>query len=127
VREGDDTATIVGRHNRDAVDVFPLGERLSAEENTTIGQVLRTGLVSLAVASAHARADLRASRARVMKARDEQRRKLERNLPTARRVRSAPAGRELSCASTLGLTAKSTGSSTSAPTTRRAARPIMAA
>jgi len=141
--EGDDTTTIVDRHNRDNVDVFPLGERLAAEENTTIGRVLRTGaparidhwgkvtgeiaetmlrvgyrstaaapivvagvlwgavaigsedpltpesetrlgafceLVSLAVASAQARADLRASRARVMKAGDEQRRKLERNL-----------------------------------------------
>jgi PAS domain S-box-containing protein len=141
--EGDDTATIVGRHNRDAIDLFPLGERLPAEENSTIGRVLRTGapariddwgnltgeiaetmlrvgyrstaaapivvagvlwgavaigsedplppesetrlgafceLVSLAVASAQARADLRSSRARVMKAGDEQRRKLERNL-----------------------------------------------
>jgi PAS domain S-box-containing protein len=141
--EGDDTATIVGRHNRDGVDAFPLGERLAADENTTIGRVLRTGapariddwgvrtgdiaetmvrigyrstvsapivvagilwgavaigsadalpphsetrlgafceLVSLAVASAQARADLRASRARIVKAGDEQRRKLERNL-----------------------------------------------
>ena len=37
-------------------------------------------LVSLAVASAQARADLRASRARLVKAGDEQRRRLERNL-----------------------------------------------
>jgi PAS domain S-box-containing protein len=37
-------------------------------------------LVSLAVASAQARQDLRASRARLVKAADEQRRKLERNL-----------------------------------------------
>src|SRR6185312_10701512 len=37
-------------------------------------------LVSLAVASAQARADLSASRARLVKAGDEQRRKLERNL-----------------------------------------------
>ena len=37
-------------------------------------------LVSLAVASAQARADLRASRARIVKAGDEQRRRLERNL-----------------------------------------------
>lgn len=37
-------------------------------------------LVSLAVASAQARAELRASRARVVKAGDEQRRRLERNL-----------------------------------------------
>ena len=41
--EGDDTATIVGRHNRDNVEIFPLGERLPAEENSTIGRVLRTG------------------------------------------------------------------------------------
>jgi PAS domain S-box-containing protein len=141
--EGDDTATIVGRHNRDDVDAFPLGERLPADEKTTIGLVLQTGaparidhwgdrtgeiaeimvrvgyqstvaapivvagilwgavaigsaddlppdsetrlgafceLVSLAVASAQARADLRASRARLVRAGDEQRRKLERNL-----------------------------------------------
>ena len=37
-------------------------------------------LVSLAVASAQARADLQASRARIVRAGDEQRRKLERNL-----------------------------------------------
>jgi PAS domain S-box-containing protein len=141
--EGDDTATVVGRHNRDDIDAFPLGERLPADENTTIGLVLMTGaparidhwgertgeiaeimvrvgyqstvaapivvagilwgavaigsaddlpadsetrlgafceLVSLAVASAQARADLRASRARLVRAGDEQRRKLERNL-----------------------------------------------
>jgi PAS domain S-box-containing protein len=141
--EGDDTATIVGRHNRDNVDVFAVGERLPVEKDTSIGRVLETGaptrtddwtnltgeiadamlrlgyrstaaapivvagilwgcvviaseealpqesetrlggfceLVSLAVASAQARADLRASRARIVKAGDEQRRKLERNL-----------------------------------------------
>jgi PAS domain S-box-containing protein len=141
--EGDDTATIVGRHNRDNADVFALGDRLPVEENTSIGRVLHTGapartddwtnlrgeiaeavlrlgyrstaaapivvagilwgcvviaseealppesearlgafceLVSLAVASAQAREDLRASRARIVKAGDEQRRKLERNL-----------------------------------------------
>jgi len=143
--EGDDTATIVGRHSRaeTAHDVFQLGMRLPATEDTGIGQVLRTGaparvhdyserpgeiadnmrqmsylssvsapivvagilwgavgiasaeplpvdtearlgafceLVSLAVASAQARADLSASRARLVKAGDEQRRKLERNL-----------------------------------------------
>jgi PAS domain S-box-containing protein len=143
--EGDDTATIVGRHSRagTAHDVFQLGMRLPASEDTGIGQVLRTGaparvhdyterpgeiadnmrqmryrssvsapivvagilwgavgiasaeplpvdtearlgafceLVSLAVASAQARADLSASRARLVKAGDEQRRKLERNL-----------------------------------------------
>jgi PAS domain S-box-containing protein len=143
--EGDDTATIVGRHSRaeTADDVFQLGMRLPASEDTGIGQVLMTGaparvhdyterpgeiadnmrqmsyrssvsapivvagilwgavgiasaeplpvdtearlgafceLVSLAVASAQARADLSASRARLVKAGDEQRRKLERNL-----------------------------------------------
>ena len=142
--EGDDTATIVGRHSRvEGGDVFTLGLRLPATEDTGIGQVLRTGsparihdyvektgeiadsmrqmsyrssvsapivvagiiwgavgiasaeplpadtearlgafceLVSLAVASAQAREDLSASRARLVKAGDEQRRKLERNL-----------------------------------------------
>ena len=141
--EGDDTATIVGRHNRDNIGAFQLGERLPVDENTTIGRVLYTGapariddwsglagdaaeadaadrlpldglrpiivagilwgavaiasaeplppesearlaafceLVSLAVASAQARDDLRSSRARIVKAGDEQRRKLERNL-----------------------------------------------
>ncbi len=141
--EGDDTATIVGRHNRDSIDTFALGDRVSATEETSIGRVLRSGepartddwselrgevadavvqsgyrstasapitvagitwgavaiasedplppdaekrlaafceLVSLAVASAQARQDLRASRARIVKAGDEQRRKLERNL-----------------------------------------------
>src|SRR6266550_835628 len=143
--EGDDTATIVGRHSRheETDDAFALGLRLPADEDTGIGQVLRTGaparihdyaersgeiadnmrvmnyrssvsapivvagiiwgavgiasaeplpvdtearlgafceLVSLAVASAQAREDLSASRARLVKAGDEQRRKLERNL-----------------------------------------------
>jgi PAS domain S-box-containing protein len=141
--EGDDTATIVGRHDRDNIGAFQLGERLAVDENTTIGRVLYTGapariddysglvgdlpklmlrigyrstvsapiivagilwgavaiasaeplppesearlaafceLVSLAVASAQARDDLRSSRARIVKAGDEQRRKLERNL-----------------------------------------------
>jgi PAS domain S-box-containing protein len=143
--EGDDTATIVGRHSRAGAndDAFKLGMRLPAREDSGIGQVLRTGaparihdykerpgeiadsmrlmsyrssvsapivvagilwgavgiasaeplpadtearlgafcqLVSLAVASAQARADLSASRARLVKAGDEQRRKLERNL-----------------------------------------------
>jgi PAS domain S-box-containing protein len=141
--ESDETATIVGRHNRDSIDVFRVGESLPAEAGSAVGQVLRTGtsarvddwggltgevadaifrtgyrstaaapivvagtlwgavaiasedplppesetrlgdfceLVSLAVASAQARADLIASRARLVKAGDEQRRKLERNL-----------------------------------------------
>jgi PAS domain S-box-containing protein len=141
--EGDDTATIVGRHSRAEADVFTLGLRLPATEDSGIGQVLRTGrparihdytdragpvaenmrvmgyrstvsapivvagilwgavgiasseplpadtearlgafceLVSLAVASAQAREDLSASRARLVKAGDGERRKLERNL-----------------------------------------------
>jgi PAS domain S-box-containing protein len=141
---GDGTATIVGRHNRDNVDVLQVGERLDAKESSAVGRVLRTGapariddwggvrgseiaeaifrvgyrssaaapivvagalwgavaitsedplpadtedrlgafceLVSLAVASAQARADLIASRARLVEAGDEQRRRLERNL-----------------------------------------------
>jgi PAS domain S-box-containing protein len=140
---GDETATIVGRHNRDNIDVFRVGERLPAQEDSAVGRVLRTGapariddwgsargtitdamfrvgyrcsaaapivvtgtlwgavsiasedplppdgenrlgafceLVSLAVASAQARADLVASRARLVEAGDEQRRRLERNL-----------------------------------------------
>jgi PAS domain S-box-containing protein len=141
--EGDLTATIVGRHNRDSIDVLRVGERLAAQDDSAVGRVLRTGaptriddwgglkgqiaetmfrtgyrstaaapivvagglwgavaiasedplspesedrlgafceLVSLAVASAQARADLMASRARLVVAGDEQRRRLERNL-----------------------------------------------
>jgi PAS domain S-box-containing protein len=141
--ESDETATIVGRHDRDGIDVFRVGESLPTVAGSAIGQVLRMGtsarvddwgglageladtmfatgyrstaaapiivagalwgavaiasedplppeaesrlsgfceLVSLAVASAQARADLIASRARLVKAGDEQRRKLERNL-----------------------------------------------
>ena len=141
--EGDDTATIVGRHNRDSIDVFRVGERLPPEAHSAVARVLKTGaparvddwggltgemadaifrvgyrstaavpivvagalwgavaiasedplradsedrlvafceLASLAVASAQARADLIASRARLVRAGDDQRRKLERNL-----------------------------------------------
>jgi PAS domain S-box-containing protein len=142
--EGDGTAAIVGRHNRDGIDVFRVGERLPATEESAIGRVLATGapariddwggrqagtiadamlrigyrstaaapivvggtlwgalaiasedplspdsenrlsafceLASLAVAGAQARADLIASRERLVKAGDEQRRRLERNL-----------------------------------------------
>jgi PAS domain S-box-containing protein len=141
--ESDQTATIVGRHNRDNIDVFPIGESLPAEERSAVGRVRRTGasarvddwggltgelaetmfrigyrstaaapilaagrlwgavaiasedplppetetrlgafceLASLAVASAQARADLIASRARLVRAGDDQRRRLERNL-----------------------------------------------
>ena len=141
--EIDGTATVLGRHNRDNIDVFRVGERIRADEDSALARVrhtaapariddwggltgevreamFRTGyrstaaapivvagalwgavaiasedplppdsenrlgafceLASLAVASAQARADLTASRARVVRAGDEQRRKLERNL-----------------------------------------------
>jgi PAS domain S-box-containing protein len=141
--EGDDTATIVGRCDRDNIGSFLLGERIAVDDTMTVGRVLNSGapariddytnlpgeipklmlrigyrstvaapivvagilwgavavasadilppesegrlgafceLVSLAVASAQARDDLRSSRARIVKAGDEQRRKLERNL-----------------------------------------------
>jgi PAS domain S-box-containing protein len=141
--EGDDTATVVGRHDRDEVGVFKVGDRIIADDKTAIGRARDTGLpariddyfsvssdvaktmiaagyrstvaapifvggmpwgavgvasseshspdsesrlaafcelVSVAVASAQAREDLSSSRARLVKAGDEQRRKLERNL-----------------------------------------------
>jgi PAS domain S-box-containing protein len=141
--EGDETATIVGRHNRDNINEFHVGERLPANEHSAVARVLSTGepariddwggltgeiaeaifrtgyrstaaapiivagalwgavaiasedplpsetenrlgafceLASLAVASAQARADLIASRRRLVKAGDDQRRRLERNL-----------------------------------------------
>jgi PAS domain S-box-containing protein len=141
--EGDDTATVVGRHNRDGIDPFPIGTRLYADESTSIGLARETGaparvedwgsargelaemlvrsgyrstvaapiivagtlwgavtiggaeplpptaevrlaafcdLVSLPVASAQAREDLQTSRARIVRAGDDQRRRLERNL-----------------------------------------------
>jgi signal transduction histidine kinase len=141
--EGDDTATVVGRHDRDKAGIFEIGSRILADENTAIGrardsklparindyfaidtevaQTMRTSgyrstvaapifvagvpwgalaiaagdtlpgdsearlmgfceLVSLAVASAQAREDLQSSRSRIVKAGDDQRRKLERNL-----------------------------------------------
>jgi PAS domain S-box-containing protein len=141
--EDDNTATVVGRHNRDNIDVYAIGERIPADEHSAVGRVRQTRgpvrvddwggitgptaeamyrsgyrstaaapivvagalwgavaianeetlppetehrldafceLVSLAVASAQARADLVASRARLVRAGDEQRRRLERNL-----------------------------------------------
>jgi PAS domain S-box-containing protein len=140
---GDGSAAIVGRHNRDSIDVSLVGQTLPADERSAVGRVRTTGapariddwgaltgelaetilrvgyrcsaaapilvagvlwgavaitsedplppdtetrlaafceLVSLAVASAQARADLVASRARLVQAGDEQRRRLERNL-----------------------------------------------
>ena len=141
--EGDGAATIVGRHNRDGINVFEVGERLPADAHSAIARVrsteaparvddwggltgevadaiFRVGyrstaavpivvagslwgavaiasedplppasedrlgafceLVSLAVASAQAREDLIASRRRLVRAGDDQRRRLERNL-----------------------------------------------
>jgi PAS domain S-box-containing protein len=158
--EDDQTPTIVGRHNRDSIDVFRIGERLPVDEHSAVGRVRATGaparvddwgrytgdvaetflrsgyrstaaapivvagtlwgavtiasedplpsetenrlgafceLVSLAVASAQARADLIASRRRLVKAGDEQRRRLERNLHDGAQQRF------VSVALTLGL------------------------
>ncbi len=141
--EGEGMAVIVGRHNRDGIDVFRVGDTMPPDEQSAVARVLATGagarvddwggregamaeamfqtgyrstaaapivvagalwgavgiasqnalppdsvgrlgafceLVSLAVASAQARADLIASRARLVQAGDEQRRRLERNL-----------------------------------------------
>jgi PAS domain S-box-containing protein len=142
--EDDDTATVVGRHNRDSAGVLQIGQRLATDATSSLGQVRRTGaaarvddwgtatrgatgetmfqfgyrstasapivvagalwgavaiasesplppdsenrlaafceIVSLGVASAQAREDLVASRARLVKAGDDQRRRLERNL-----------------------------------------------
>ena len=141
--EGDDTATVVGRYDRQEDPVFEVGVRILADDNTAIGRARDSGLparisdyfaidtdvakrmreagyrstvaapvfvggvpwgavaiaaserlpddsearlmalcelVSLAVASAQAREDLQSSRSRIVKAGDEQRRRLERNL-----------------------------------------------
>jgi PAS domain S-box-containing protein len=42
--EGDDTATVVGRHDRDGVGVFAVGDRIAADENTAIGRARDSGL-----------------------------------------------------------------------------------
>src|SRR4051794_19192289 len=42
--EGDDSATVVGRHDRDGVGVFAVGDRIFADENTAIGRARDTGL-----------------------------------------------------------------------------------
>src|SRR2546421_4345799 len=41
--EGDDTATVVGRHDRNNVGAFSLGERIPVDETMTVGRVLYTG------------------------------------------------------------------------------------
>jgi PAS domain S-box-containing protein len=141
--EDDGSSIVVGRHNRDGIGAYRIGERLAADEHSAVGRVRATGapvrvddwggitgptaeamyrsgyrstaaapivvagalwgvvaianeatlppeienrlgafceLASLAVASAQAREDLIASRARLVRAGDEQRRRLERNL-----------------------------------------------
>jgi PAS domain S-box-containing protein len=138
----DGAATVMGRHNRDNIDVFPIGERV-VDPHSSVGRVrkseepvriddwggltgptaeamFKTGyrstaaapivvagtlwgavaiasenplppeteqrlaafceLISLALANAQARADLMASRMRLVRAGDETRRRLERNL-----------------------------------------------
>jgi PAS domain S-box-containing protein len=138
----DGAATVMGRHNRDNIEVFPIGERV-VDPHSSVGRVRKTGdpvriddwggitgptaeamyrtgyrstaavpivvagtlwgavgiasenplppetenrlaafceLISLALASAQARADLVASRLRLVRAGDETRRRLERNL-----------------------------------------------
>src|SRR5205823_7176874 len=42
--EGDDTATVVGRHDRDGVGVFQVGDRIFADDNTAIGRARDSGL-----------------------------------------------------------------------------------
>src|SRR5207248_6452500 len=42
--EGDDTATVVGRHDRDGVGVFQVGDRILADDNTAIGRARDSGL-----------------------------------------------------------------------------------
>jgi PAS domain S-box-containing protein len=42
--EGDDTATVVGRHDRDGVDVFAVGDRIFADDNTAIGRARESAL-----------------------------------------------------------------------------------
>ena len=40
--EGDGTATVLGRHNRDSIDVFRVGERIRADEDSALARVRRT-------------------------------------------------------------------------------------
>jgi PAS domain S-box-containing protein len=143
--DGDETATVVGRFDREGINAFPLGSSVAIDRHSAIGLVRLTGqpakiddysllpgevaarmrasglrftiaapisvggsiwgavtvtskvmdripaegearlsdfceLVSLAIASAEAREQLSASRARIVQAADEERRRLERNL-----------------------------------------------
>src|SRR6476646_11213276 len=42
--ESDERATIVGRHNRDSIDVFRIGDTLASDRGSPLGQVRRTGM-----------------------------------------------------------------------------------
>jgi PAS domain S-box-containing protein len=42
--EGDDTATVVGRHDRDSVGAFAVGDRIVADDNTAIGRARDSAL-----------------------------------------------------------------------------------
>jgi PAS domain S-box-containing protein len=42
--EGDDSATVVGRHDRDGVGVYAVGDRIFADDNTAIGRARDSGL-----------------------------------------------------------------------------------
>jgi len=40
--EADGTATVLGRHNRDSIDVFRIGERIRADEDSALARVRRS-------------------------------------------------------------------------------------
>src|SRR5437867_5185703 len=42
--EGDDTATVVGRHDRNGVGIYAVGDRIFADDNTAIGRARDSGL-----------------------------------------------------------------------------------
>jgi PAS domain S-box-containing protein len=42
--EGDDTATVVGRYDRDGAAIFSVGDRIVADDNTAIGRARDSGL-----------------------------------------------------------------------------------
>ena len=169
--EQDGGALIVGRHNRDGIRNYSVGDRLPADEQSATGRVRDTGaparvddwggrtglmaeamfrtgyrstaaapitvaghlwgaiaianeqplpaeaesrllefceIASLAVASAQAREDLIASRARLVKAGDEQRRRLERNLHDGAQQRLVSVALKLRLAKARLLTAPDT-------------------
>ena len=61
--EGDDTATIVGRFNRDGIETFPLGTRLYADGATTAAASQPAKVSSLPPQRSANRTQARASRA----------------------------------------------------------------